>query len=213
MSFRRHKLCLKAALFFIIVTLLSSCMAFHSGTLNESASLTKNNFKILGNVKSESKTVIVLGFGGLRTKALISETKRKLYRSYPLNQGQAFANISVDFNKKFWLFGLTTTCTIDADVVQFLETDFYKVDTSNVKMINYTSDEKKVATDTAQFNSLYIERGGLKVGMKVEFRSKNKEKYFGKIAGLNNEEVLIVSSSDGMLTRVKHVVKYSDIIR
>jgi hypothetical protein len=188
-------------------------MAFNSGGLNESAMLTKNNFKILGSVKSESKTVIVLGFGGLRTKALISETKRKLYKSYSLKQGQAFANMSLDFNKKFWLFGLTTTCTIDADVVQFLESDFYKIDTSNTQMINQSIDEKKIAVDTTQFNSLYIEKGGLKIGMNVEFKSKSKEKCFGKIAGLNNEEVLIISSTEGTLTKVKHVVKYDDIIR
>jgi len=102
----------------IITFSLNSC-ATHFGTMNSNASLGAGNFEMLELVSSKAHTTKYFGFGGLEKSALVFEAKKDLYAEHPLNYGQAFANISVDFEERFILFINKTTVTLSADIVQF----------------------------------------------------------------------------------------------
>lgn len=104
--------------FLLLLFLLNSC-AFHQGSMTGNANLSDNNFKIIQLAIGQAKTTHVLGFGGLNSDALVFEAKRNLYQSFPLKEGQALANITVDFKRSYYLFASTTKVTITADIVDF----------------------------------------------------------------------------------------------
>ena len=107
-------------LFFSIlfISLLSSC-AFHSGMMNNSVQLNQNNFKYVRNASGEAKTSKLLGIGGLDKSALVAEAKMDLLSNYPLKDGQALANIVVDFKTSLLLILIETQVTVTADIVEF----------------------------------------------------------------------------------------------
>lgn len=100
--------------------LLTSC-AFHSGYVLNSASLSSANFKyVKQNVKGTSTASYILGFGGLAKETLVAEAKQKMVATSPLRANQALANISVNFKASYiYVFYITTTCTVTADIVEF----------------------------------------------------------------------------------------------
>ena len=65
----------------------------------------------------EARKVHVLGIGGLNTKTLVRDAKLDMYAVFPLKKGQAYSNLSVDFNSRFFLFWVVTYATVTADVV------------------------------------------------------------------------------------------------
>lgn len=106
------------SIFFVVSLLLSSC-AFHYGNMTSSASLSANNFKIVKLAKGSATATRIFGLGGLGKEALVAEAKADLLQNYPLKDGQALANICVDFKNSFILFVNTTKATVTADVVEF----------------------------------------------------------------------------------------------
>lgn len=98
--------------------LLSSC-AFHHGYLNNSTALSSNNFTIKGQAKGDSKITYVIGFGGLSKTALVAEAKQNMMYNYPLREGEAYANTTVDVKNSFVLFVRTVKVTITADIIKF----------------------------------------------------------------------------------------------
>jgi len=104
----------------IIVIAVSSC-AFHSGMMNDSASLHGQDFELVGMAVGQANTTHVLGIGGLDPDGLVLEAKRNMYNLFPLKKGQAYANISVDFKRSYFPIVNTTLATISADIVQFGE--------------------------------------------------------------------------------------------
>lgn len=101
----------------ILIT-LSSC-AFHNGIMNSSASLSANNFKIVKFATGSSGTTKVLGIGGLSKDALVADAKKDLLQNNPLKDGQALANVTVDFKNTYLLIVITTKVTVTADIVEF----------------------------------------------------------------------------------------------
>lgn len=106
------------AVLLVMTSMLSSC-AFHYGYMNNSASLGANNFKYVKIVQGEATATYIFGFGGLEKQGLVLEAKRDLLQNYPLKDGQALANVTVDFKSTFILFVRTTKATITADIVEF----------------------------------------------------------------------------------------------
>jgi hypothetical protein len=104
----------------ILVFGASSC-AFHSGMMNDSASLHGQDFELIGMAVGQAKTTQILGIGGLDPDGLVLEAKRELYARFPLTKGQAYANISVDFKRSYFPIVNTTKATVSADIVQFGE--------------------------------------------------------------------------------------------
>ena len=104
-----------------LALLLSSCAAFHSGSMEGSASLSSANFVyVKQNVRGYSQATYIFGIGGLAKETLVADAKIDLLRSNSLSSNQALANVSVNFKTSVYL-GIVTTlgCTITADIVEF----------------------------------------------------------------------------------------------
>jgi hypothetical protein len=97
---------------------LTSC-AFHYGNTSSNAALTDGDFRIMGIAAGQAATKQVLGIGGLSKDALVLEAKRNMYRNHPLDDGQIYANMAVDYKRTFYLIVVETKVTVSADVVQF----------------------------------------------------------------------------------------------
>lgn len=107
------------ALFSLAVLVLFSGCAIHGGIMSDSVALSENNFKMMRYVEGSSKTTKVFGIGGLAKNALVAEAKKNLMQNYPLQEGQALANVTVDFKTSIVFFVVTTRATVTADVVEF----------------------------------------------------------------------------------------------
>lgn len=100
------------------MVLLSSC-AFHSGLITGNASLNNPEFSIVDFAIGSSETVKVFGIGGLNADAVVLEAKRNLYENYPLQKGQALANVTVDFKREYYLVWSKLKVIISAEIVDF----------------------------------------------------------------------------------------------
>ena len=98
--------------------LFSSC-AVHNGIGMSNASLSENNFTIVKFAKGDVATTKIFGLGGLSKDAMVAEAKQELLANYPLQEGQALANMTVDWKMSFYFFVVVTKCTVTADIVQF----------------------------------------------------------------------------------------------
>lgn len=116
-----RKLILKSIFILSITVLFSSCAAGLSGTMSSSAALSSNNFTYAQkNIQGKSQATYVLGIGGMKREAIVSEAKRSMLANNPLKENQALANVSVDFKKSTFLMLVTTIkCYVTADVVEF----------------------------------------------------------------------------------------------
>jgi|GEM_PF-1053341 len=102
----------------LAVFILSSC-AIHTGNTSSNAAVTDDNFRIMNLAIGQAQTKQVFGIGGLNHDALVLEAKTAMYRKYPLEAGQIYANVTVDYKRSFYLIVVTTMVTVSADVVQF----------------------------------------------------------------------------------------------
>jgi len=106
----------------LLVGILGSC-AFHGGYMSNSASLSQNNFRYVGEqISGSARTTLVFGFGnGLSRTALVDEAKRNMLLNNPLQSNQALANITVNFDNKNYLLLQQNVTTVTADIVEFDE--------------------------------------------------------------------------------------------
>lgn len=109
---------LKTTIGFLFISLLTSC-AIHSGMMNNSVQLNQNNFRYIRNASGQAKTNKILGIGGNEKQALVAEAKKNLLDNYPLKDGQALANIVVDFKTSYFIIFLENKVTVTADIVEF----------------------------------------------------------------------------------------------
>lgn len=100
------------------VFLFSNC-ATHMGMMTGNASLSANNFKIVKMINGTATTMKIFGLGGLGKDALVLEAKKNMLQNNPLKEGQALANVTVDFKNSFVLFVNTEKVTVTADLVEF----------------------------------------------------------------------------------------------
>lgn len=109
----------------LAVLILSSC-AIHTGNTSSNAAVTNDNFRIMDLAFGQAQTKQVFGIGGLKPDALVLDAKRAMYRNYPLQAGQIYSNITVDYKRSFYLIVVTTMVTVSADIVQFNPTESQK---------------------------------------------------------------------------------------
>ncbi len=122
-----------------------SC-AIHVGTINGDASISTNNFKMIGMVEGTATTTKIFGLGGLAKDALVYEAKKDLLQNNPLKDGQALANVTLDFKNSFILFVNKQKVTVAADIVEFIEQTPQKTNTKipdNNKQVEKKQVEKK----------------------------------------------------------------------
>ena len=110
---------LKLLIALVVFVLFSSCSSFHSGMMSGNASLSENNFKVIKTATGTSVAKTIFGFSDTKKDALVSEAKQDLLRSNPLKEGQALANVTVDFNVRTFLIIFTQKVTVTADIVEF----------------------------------------------------------------------------------------------
>jgi len=115
------KVFLRSFLILSITLLFSSCAAGLTGAMSGSAALSTNNFTYAQkNIQGKSQATYVLGIGGMKREAIVSEAKENMLANYPLKDGQAVANVVVDFKQSFFLgIVITVKCSVSADVVEF----------------------------------------------------------------------------------------------
>lgn len=82
--------------------------------LNEKQS---SNDKKIGTALGYAKSFNMFGFGGIKKNALILEAKNIMYKSFPLKQGEYYANLTVDFKRSYILFYNATKVTLSADIM------------------------------------------------------------------------------------------------
>ncbi len=115
---------LKKITFSIIVTciltfFLPSC-AIQKGTLQNSSSLSSNNFTyVKRNVKGSAKSVLVFGIGGFLKESLVNEAKINMLQDNQLQNNQALVNITVSEKQSIYVFIIVQSITITADIVEF----------------------------------------------------------------------------------------------
>jgi hypothetical protein len=111
----------------IISVLLNGCAGIHSGTMLNSVALSSPNFTyVKRNIQGTSTATYFLGIGGLKRQTLVEEAKQDMLFTETgsvLSENQALANVTINFKTTYLVFGLyvKVTCTVGADVVQFIE--------------------------------------------------------------------------------------------
>lgn len=106
----------------VLLTMFSfSSCAVHTGFMSDSASLSSNNFKMIRYAEGTASTTKIFGLGGLAKNALVAEAKKDLMQNNPLKDGQALANVTVDFKNSFIFFVIKNKVTVTADIVEFKE--------------------------------------------------------------------------------------------
>ncbi len=106
--------------FCILAILLSSC-AHHFGVVGAgNATLTNADFRIVGFAYGRSQTSHILGIGGLEQHALVMQAKQDMVRNYPLERGQAFGQMTVDFKRFYFLpFLVQTNVYVSGEIIDF----------------------------------------------------------------------------------------------
>jgi len=102
----------------IFTFILSSC-AFHSGMMTGNAALTTNNYKLVKIASGTASTTKIFGIGGLAKDALVLSAKKDMMQNNPLKDGQALANVTVDFKYSSFVIVMKEKVTVSADIIEF----------------------------------------------------------------------------------------------
>ena len=100
----------------------SSCSAGFTGTATNSTALSQDNFRYVErDLSGKAQATYVLGIGGMNHEALVSEAKEDMLLNHQLEDGQALANMTVNFKYSSFLGVLVRTakCYVTADIVEF----------------------------------------------------------------------------------------------
>lgn len=135
-----------------------------------------------------------MGIGGLNKDALVYEAKIRLYKSINIKQGQALANISVDWRNGFYILFSKTKVTLSADIIEFLNEPTQKEEIVLPQTNDLGTLEVPFNEDVA--NSLSLEdyqldenligkaKYGFIVGEEVKFKNKSRL-IKGRISNIN----------------------------
>ena len=115
------KLFSKIAIVVFTSTLLTSCMAIHSGYMTNSTALSQANFEyVSNNIQGSESVTYILGIGGMAKETLVDNAKKNMLQRNPLKANQALANLTLNIITTNQLgIIVTVTCTVTADIVEF----------------------------------------------------------------------------------------------
>ena len=100
--------------------LLSSCMVIHNGQMAGVSPATENNFSYKQNAYGIAEVTYVLGIGGFNKTGLVREAKNNLIENFPVNNGEALVNFTVDFDTSYYLgLVITQKVVVIADLIKF----------------------------------------------------------------------------------------------
>jgi len=108
---------------FLTASILTSCMASHSGILlnQTNVQLSQNNFTYVAtNQSGEASVTYIFGIGGMSKKSLTYEAVKDLRDKRKLEDGQVWVNQTISFKTSVKLgIIVTTTCVVTGDIIQF----------------------------------------------------------------------------------------------
>jgi hypothetical protein len=108
----------------VITAIMTSCVSFHDGNMQNSASLSQANFKFIKqNIAGESKSNTFLLLISSGSNSLVADAKKNLYDYHLLKENQAFVNLTLSYKTTYNLgvFIISTKCIVTADVVEFTQ--------------------------------------------------------------------------------------------
>lgn len=100
------------------IQLLTSC-AVYNGNITGNAQLGSNNFRYVGKVSASNKCVYVFHWGGNAKETQITALKNELQQRYPLRNGLAWANVSLEMKTGFYILWDVRKAILTADIVDF----------------------------------------------------------------------------------------------
>ncbi|MEM6261730.1 MAG: DUF6567 family protein [Bacteroidota bacterium] len=119
-------------LLFTATVLLTGC-AVHSGTFSTNIPVDatgKPTYKIVEKAKGFAQATNILGIGGLDQESLIETARTNMELTYPLQPGQAYANVAVNTKREY--YGVVTLTTIRI-TAQILDWDTARIQASRTK--------------------------------------------------------------------------------
>lgn len=112
---------LKTIIQFFCVGLVSVSCAFHSG--NISSAPQGADFQYVSIAVGEAKSHKIFAIGGINRDALVQEAKSEMMRNRPLKAGEAYANVSVDTKRSYYLIYWQTKVSVSADIIKIGKTN------------------------------------------------------------------------------------------
>ncbi|MFK8038724.1 MAG: DUF6567 family protein [Crocinitomicaceae bacterium] len=200
-----------------LMFLLHSC-AYYNGSMTGNAAISDANFTVAGFATGTSQSIYVFGIGGLNKDGMVIEAKRNMYTTYPLEPGQAFANVTVDFKRGFYLLFNRTICTITADIIDFNgqanSEDFININSEITKNVTYHLNNFKVGEKI-----FFCENNTFKPieATITAFRNGKAEIRFAKTKGnLTHNNVSLSSlykiSNDSALLKIDPIYRIGDTV-
>lgn len=107
--------------------LLSSCAASHEATSNQnqnqtSVVLSKNNYRVVGYVKGESKQTYVLGIGGLSKRSLAQSAMSEMYNNADIkDKPRAIINSNIQYKNQFYFFWSKSKVIVTGTIIEFVD--------------------------------------------------------------------------------------------
>ena len=90
--------------------------------MTNSTALSQANFEyVSNNIQGSESVTYVLGIGGMTKETLVDNAKKDMLQRNPLKANQALCNLTVNMKTSYQLgLFITVTCTVTADVVEFI---------------------------------------------------------------------------------------------
>ena len=186
---------------FLYLLLQSSCMSLHTGSMQQSSFLAKNNFKVVATIEGSSKATYVFGIGGNNKDGLVKEAKRNMYMYYTLEANQILTNITTDVKTRFFILPILfmdRQVFVSADVVQFydsalLNTTGMMNGGSRINGQSLKSKEEQIIDSVKMKQNpiqiKYTSIQNVQIGDVVLYSSSNNQDVYGIVfeIGLNNK--------------------------
>lgn len=124
----------KAIFLVSVFFLLTSCavhngMTYNTNNNNTQVVLTEKNFRVISSVKGDSRSLYVLGIGGLSKSALIADARKKMIQNSDfIGSSKAIINESVEIRSAFYLLVWVKKVTVSANIIEFFDKTEIKVE-------------------------------------------------------------------------------------
>lgn len=156
--------------FLSLSILLTSCVAYHSGTISSSSISKPFQYQDMAIGIAQSKQFMFLG--GNSQDGLVLEAKKELMKNYPLKKNEEYLNFTIDFKRTYYPILTKVKVTVTADIVAIQSdtvfekySDIYKKRLQN----NYINQELFVVGDS-------IPIGRKKIGVLISMNKNNRAK-------------------------------------
>ncbi len=106
---------------------LSSCGIMNDATSNQNlvqtnVILNQKNYKVISNVKGESKQCYVFGIGGLSKKSLRESAMSDMFQNADLKEGaRAIINTNVQYKYQFYILWFKCKAIATGTIIEFTE--------------------------------------------------------------------------------------------